>query len=210
MLKLDSKNTYVWGCCHRSHRMILEYSKRPFKTIEEMNSALESAVLNLPNGSTLVDLGDFSFGGRNIIEENWYKYFYALSEKDIKCYFIFGNHDKHIRKLVSAIPGWSSKCVTFTDILEFVLDGVADFIVASHYPMEDWHGRAAHHTNYETPTGGSYHIHCHTHRELESSKGIRRIHGGVDTIGFQPILIRELINRIDYNLITDIINKDKY
>lgn len=209
MLKLDSKNTYIWGCTHHNHNNIIKYANRPFDSVEQMNGALENAILELPKNSTLIHLGDFSFGGHDKILKSWYDFFGNLVTNNIFCHFLFGNHDKEIRKY-SKLPIWCRHYVEFYEILEFKLDGIPDFIVANHYPMEDWHGRAAHHTNYKTPTGGSYHIHCHTHRELESSKGIRRIHGGVDTIGFQPILVRELINRIDYNLITDIINKDKY
>lgn len=194
MLKLNSANTYIIGCTHFSHTNIIRYASRPFKSVEEMNERLFDGIESLPNNSILIHLGDFSFGGNAVILRNWEQFYDILHSKNIFCHFLWGNHDKYIKKMYHGYDGKDN--ISFYDILEFSLEGLSDFIVASHYPMEDWHGRAAHHTNYETPTGGSYHIHCHTHRELESSKGIRRIHGGVDTIGFQPILIKDLLNKI--------------
>lgn len=186
MLSLNSKNTYIFGCSHFSHSNIIKYCNRPFSDVSAMNDALWSGVVSLPNDSSLIHLGDFSFGRNAVVLENWYKFFNILSNKNIICHFIFGNHDKHIKKYYTEIPGWSSKNFLFHEILEFTIDGIAEFIVASHYPMEDWNGK----------NNGSYHIHCHTHKELESSNGIRRIHGGVDTIGFQPILVKDLLYRI--------------
>lgn len=83
----NGNNIYFTADTHFGHNAILEYCKRPFETIEEMNEAL---ITNWNNkvgpGDIVFHLGDFAFGKNKV----WIPILERLN--GIK-YLILGNHD---------------------------------------------------------------------------------------------------------------------
>lgn len=90
---------YVISDTHFNHKNIIEYCNRPFKTVDEMNSALIHNWNSIiaPN-DTVYFLGDFCLGSK----EGFRRITAALNGRK---FFVFGNHDRISRSAV-VIAGW--------------------------------------------------------------------------------------------------------
>lgn len=72
---------------HHNHANIIKYCSRPFKNVEEMNESLISKWnQKVPQGSTVIHFGDFSFS-----QEDFKKIPQRLNGNII---WVKGNHDK--------------------------------------------------------------------------------------------------------------------
>lgn len=103
-LELDIENLYVTSDLHLNHKNIIKYCDRPFEFsssgVEEMNNVLIHNLMQLPEGCTLLNLGDWallhgSTKNRNLVHsviEN-------LLEKNISVYTVLGNHDRIFQKV---------------------------------------------------------------------------------------------------------------
>lgn len=82
---------FITSDFHLSHSNIIKYAKRPYKDSEEMNEAILKKFDELPDGSLIWNLGDFSFNRKAsflkpILER--------LNSKGKVHNLIMGNHDK--------------------------------------------------------------------------------------------------------------------
>lgn len=80
--------TYIVSDLHLHHKNIIEYTGRPFSTVEEMDETLIdnwNSVVN--HDDTIIHLGDFCLGPRQMCME----YAKRLNGKK---YFLRGNHDR--------------------------------------------------------------------------------------------------------------------
>jgi calcineurin-like phosphoesterase family protein len=161
---------YFWSDPHFFHKRILEFTDRPYATVEEMNDALleqwNSTVTKRDRGFLL---GDLSFGSRVQTKE-------ILEKLNGQLHVIRGNHDDPIDR-------YSSMFASYQDYKEIRIDGQK--IVLMHFPIESWHG--AH--------KGTWHLHGHCHGSLPD-KGIPRIDVGVDAFGRGGPLSFERIKEI--------------
>lgn len=145
-IRRKTMNTFFIGDLHFGHHNIIEYSKRPFANVQEMDEAL------IKNWNSVVHqkdevyiLGDFSLTGRQKTEE----YLAALKGRK---YLIKGNHDYWVS---------NSNCRKYLewikDYHEFKENG--RLWVLCHYPLWSWNKRNA----------GSVHLHAHTHKYVNLS-----------------------------------------
>lgn len=117
---------FITSDSHFWHKNILDFTNRPFDTVEEMNEGLIASWNNVvTNEDTVYHLGDFSFGGYERTKE-------ILEQLNGKIILHKGNHDrsKIIKKLL--------KDGLFEEIHE-----IGQYIKAqkqqmwlTHYPME--------------------------------------------------------------------------
>lgn len=132
---------YFWADTHFGHSKVIEYSKRKFKDVEEMNETLilawNSAV---GDRDDIYFLGDFSFEKDPTV---------TFSRLKGNKHLILGNHDKG-RRVVLGL-GWKS----INDVLLVKENGVR--AVCCHFPMETW--EAAHY--------GYLMLHGHSHGKLK-------------------------------------------
>jgi calcineurin-like phosphoesterase family protein len=85
-LKLD-KDPFVISDFHLNHKNIIEYTNRPFKTIDEMNEAIiKNWNLVVKEDDLIIFVGDFCLGHKKEFE----KYLLMLKGKIV---FVKGNHD---------------------------------------------------------------------------------------------------------------------
>lgn len=134
---------YVWSDTHFGHAGIIEYCKRPYGSVEEMNESLvnrwNSAVAP---GDTIFLLGDFGFGRLPPLQ--------AIFEKLAgHKHLVRGNHDERNPKVLR-LP-WES----VSDLVTLREEGVR--AVACHYPLETW--KSAHR--------GYLMLHGHSHGSLK-------------------------------------------
>lgn len=123
-----SKDFYI-SDLHFGHKNIIRYDNRPFKTVEEMDSALiENWNKAVTNEDMVWILGDISWYDDN----KTYEIFNQLNGTKV---LIRGNHDN------IKVGSKSAKCFTSVqDYAELYLDK-KNKVVMSHYPMPFWNGQ---------------------------------------------------------------------
>jgi len=151
---------------HAYHHNIIKYCNRPFSNADVMSETLADNInRRVLAQDTLIHLGDFAFGRDSV------RKFRSM----INCQnviFVFGNHDKKIRRDVS-LQRLFTKC---HELYEFKApfhykEGCSSTIVCCHYAMRIWH--KSHH--------GACHAYGHSHASLEDKPNSRSIDVGVDT-----------------------------
>ncbi len=132
---------------HWGHKNIIQYSNRPFASVEDMNEALIAnwnAVVKYDD--TVYHLGDFAF----LPYDNLKRIARRLNGTK---HFIYGNHDKEINRHESDLLR-SGTFASIQNYCEVKHDG--QFIVLFHYGQRVWN--KSHH--------GSIHLYGHSHGSL--------------------------------------------
>lgn len=145
---------------HFGHKNILKYQPdtRPFSSVEEMNEALVENHNELVKPNDIVYmLGDFAFTS----EERAKGY---LKRMNGRKYFIYGNHDKNIRK-----NDFSDEFVWAKDYSETKILGKN--VCLFHFPIHSWNKM-----HY-----GAYQFYGHTHGQIPHLYHGRSMDVGVDT-----------------------------
>lgn len=158
---------------------------RDFKSLGEMNDALVSNInMNVGKDDILFHLGDWSFGGFEMIET----FRNRINCKNV--HLILGNHDHHIernkgdiQRLFSSVnhylklyiqrPGPTSK--SKLDTFKLVL---------MHFPIASWDGM----------NEGVIHLHGHVHlpMHLRAGQG-KSIDVGVDGNNMEPLSLNKIL-----------------
>lgn len=176
MLKKGEKVNYYIADIHFGHDNIRKYSRRPFKTVEEMDKTIiENWNNKVSNKDDIYILGDFSYKSKNVI-----LYLEALKGKK---HLIIGNHDSQILKNTVC----QSFFIEIVDIKTVIDHGIK--IVCCHYPMVEWNGY------YQNVL--HFYGHIHNNFQNETNQYISKIKNaynvGVDIIGFEPKTLEEII-----------------
>lgn len=149
---------------HFGHSRVIEYSKRPFRDVSEMDEALiTNWNMTVGKRDDVYHLGDFSFHTPLVSAS-------IIKRLNGKKFLIKGNHDKkHFLKECSGLFEWVK------DYNELKFDGQR--IVLSHFPFMTWN--ASHY--------GSWHLHGHCHGSLPDDNSVLRIDVGVDCHSYTPV-----------------------
>lgn len=159
-------NIWFTADSHYSHKNILKYCKRPFKSVMEMDVTLVQNWNKVVKPQDVVyHLGDFAFS-ENI--EYTQKFINKLNGS---IHLIKGNHDK------SAIL--RAKFASIHDIYELK---VGNGIILCHYPMKTWNK-----SHY-----GSWHLYGHCHGLLKDDEQTWSTDVGVDRWNYRPVHIDEI------------------
>lgn len=155
---------------HLDHTKVIEYSKRPFKSIEEMN---ETLIINWNERVVPKDevwfLGDFCWSDR--IE-------YFRKRLNGRIHLILGNHD--LRRLSIKEAGQLFESVDFVKYLRYNHEK----FWLSHYAHRTW----------PKSNHGCYHLYGHSHADLPGLN--RSMDVGVDAQNYRPISIDEVIGQL--------------
>ena len=212
MIKIDTeknKNVNVWitSDTHYNHKNICrgvtnwrlpngevpESQTRDFKNLDLMNDVIVNTINGLVGqDDILIHLGDWSFGGFEMIEEFRYRIFC----KNI--HLILGNHDHHIERNRGDIQ---KLFLSVSHYNTLVLDGKTFQLM--HYPIDSWDGL----------NKGYYHLHGHCHLPEHKRFGVgRRMDVGMDGHPeFRPYNIkREIIPLLDKRPIASNIGEDHH
>lgn len=170
---------YFISDTHWGHWNINHLCGRGFESLELMNNTIINGINSTvgPN-DILYHLGDAVWHG---FEESFWK---RINCKAILC---LGNHDDigWYNKNKRANTGYGP--IEVVNYLEIPIGSEKGKIVLSHYPFEIWNGKHK----------GWYALFGHTHKDLDSDIGIRRLHVGVDTIGYKPITFTQIKEKIE-------------
>ncbi len=164
---------YVMADSHFGHKKIIEYTNRPFSSVEDMdNTILENINKKVGPKDVLWHLGDFSFG-----KQEYYRS--KIQCKTIN--LIKGNHDYSCSERVL------NKC--FDKVLDlYVLRYNRRIFVFSHYAFLTWP-----HKSHD-----SIHCHGHSHGKLNHPEKLV-IDVGVDSLQYSPISLDDIINSLRKN-----------
>lgn len=162
---------YFTADWHVFHKNIIRYSKRPFKSLEEMADVLiENTNKKVPVNQTLYILGDFSYGSFDETKELF---------KRIKCknvILVKGNHDR--------MKPVDYQKIGFKHVFDYAeVKYEKKLYCLSHYPYLTW--RNAHR--------GSRMLCGHSHSSLNHLHDqTTRLDVGVDCFNFTPVSINEI------------------
>lgn len=153
---------WFWSDTHFGHANIIQYSNRPFKSIEQMNDVLIANFRTwVKPDDTVLWLGDAFFGthdfGKTCLAQMWGTHV-----------LVRGNHDRS----AAAMAGLGFAAVT--DVLTLSIQG--RIVRATHKPV---------------PVGrGEVCLHGHTHQATRRVDN--RVHVGVDAWDFRPASYAEV------------------
>jgi len=153
---------------HISHRNIIDYCKRPFSSIEEMDETIiERWNAVVRKSDEVYVLGDIAFRqSREQMDR-------LLSRLKGNIHLIQGNHDraslKNVKRFASFQQIKSIKVAEHTFVL-------------CHYPMRSW--PSSHH--------GSFHLYGHCHGTVEDHG--RSTDVGVDCWDYRPVSEEEILD----------------
>lgn len=164
-MHLDPENTFFTSDTHFGHKNIIQFCKRPFETVEIMESKLIEAWNSVVRKDSIVfHLGDFAFtskSGANAI----------LNKLNGTIILLQGNHDK----------GYFSSFPFVYDYLEINIENT--MITLGHYPILEWNQSHR----------GSWNLHGHCHGTLHDNLESRRLDVGVDMHSkYCPFSFRQL------------------
>lgn len=171
-----STDTFFISDFHFSHKNIIEYANRPFKSIQEMDKTMiDNFIHTVPEGSTCYILGD-------IFEPKYLGLF--INRKLI---FILGNYDRSKKKekeIYEVINDFYLDC----EVYKFPIL-IKKFLWLSHEPLE-----------YMTSSMPYLNIHGHSHSDINYlngktwEEGNRRFNVCVDAnlIDYKPITLKQI------------------
>ena len=185
---------YFTSDLHLGHENAIEFTKRPFKSIDEMNNTLiENINAVVGEKDELWILGDFSY---KLNKEQ-----VCQIRQQIKCrhvHLVYGNHDKDYSQehIFQSVQHYKELKTEYGRIVLF------------HYPILEWN--AAHY--------GTIHLHGHIHSTGEyNSENLQKFYRdrfpsghaannedlrlriydvGIDANQFKPISLAEIANRM--------------
>ena len=165
------KNIFFTSDLHFGHKNVIEYSKRPFSSVEEMDEMLISNWNNVVSQQDEVYLlGDVSLTTKE-------KTLKLLKRLVGQIYLVKGNHDK---KTISGDCvkrfGWIKDYYELSVPDEDANRGEQK-IILSHYPFLTWN--RSHHC--------SWSLHGHSHGSLPDDPYARRLDIGVDAHNYEPV-----------------------
>ncbi len=165
------KKTFFTSDIHMSHKNILSYCSRPFKTVEEMNEGLLTNWNKvIPKDGVVFVLGDVSF------DKDITKTICWINQLNGVKHLIKGNHDTHVSDAV-----WQQCFETVSDIKEIQV-GSSKKIVLCHYPMVSWNGSHR----------GSWQLYGHVHGTIPDPKDKYQMDVGVDCNNMKPFTFEQI------------------
>lgn len=151
---------------HYGHKNIIEYSKRPFANVEEMNETLVTNFNSLvKKGDCVYLLGDVLFGTKDFARG-------ILRRLNGNKFLIYGNHDRTLRENPELTKEFFSWAREYSEIKIG-----EQKLVLCHYSMRVWNK-----SHY-----GSYQLYGHSHGSLFDDPKLRSMDVGVDPSNYFPL-----------------------
>lgn len=166
---------YFTSDLHFYHKNVIDFSQRPFSSVEDMNKALiDNWNARVLPQDTVYILGDVTLKGTKEAQE-------CLSQLRGKKYLVKGNHDLFVEKDYFNHSLFEGVCPYME------IRSNHQLYVLCHYPIEEWNG-------YFRDT---IHLHGHIHgvpqyNINQRNKGNRRYDVGVDANQYAPVSLAEI------------------
>lgn len=170
---------YFIADMHFHHENVIEFSHRPYKTVDEMNKQLIknwNSVVASPKDKIYI-LGDFLYRGTGEQANA------ILKQLQGKKFLVKGNHEQYLKDKAFDLS-------LFEWVKDYhTLKYYKRKFVLFHYPILEWDGyfRVAIHLY--------GHVHDTQTSHFDSISGPRAVNVGADMIGYKPISIDEVMER---------------
>lgn len=170
---------YYIGDMHFGHEKVIEYDKRAFSSVDEMDNVL---IMNwnrkVSDEDHVYIIGDFAY--RSEYDASHY-----LKQLNGHKHLISGNHDLKTIEDQEAMEYFESVCK-----LGYVNDAGRD-VVMCHYPLAEWNGCRRN----KNP---SYHVYSHIHNRINDISEFMKsreyaLNSGCMINGYTPCTLDELI-----------------
>jgi calcineurin-like phosphoesterase family protein len=171
-------NIFFTSDHHFGHKGVIKHSKRPFRSVEEMNETMiKRWNERIRSNDTVYHLGDIGLMSSRELE-------IILYRLNGKIHLIKGNHDDFNQNCKDRFE-W------FKDYHELKLPDPSSInnrlIIMMHYPMMTWKGKYS----------GAIHLFGHSHGRLPKITKRLALDVGVDCHNFYPISYEEILNIIN-------------
>lgn len=170
---------------HFGHTNIIEYEKRPFADVREMDHMLiENWNAVVKTGDIVYILGDFSFYNKE-------KTACILSQLNGTKYLISGNHDNEVSN--RGLFPWTKQYYSFREY------GI--LFCLFHYPIQVWNEQHR----------GAIHLYGHIHSNSSDHHPMKyeianSLNVGVDVNNYRPISIIEVLQKLNRDVAFSCIN----
>lgn len=155
---------------HYGHRNILQYSNRPFESVEEHDEFLIRQQNELVKpGDSFYLLGDFALCD----EERAVRFAKRLQGQR---FIVWGNHDKRLRKNKE----FCSQFIWQKDLTQIEVEGQK--IILCHYAMKVWNQSHR----------GSWQLYGHSHNSLPDDPNSLQLDVGVDAWDYKPVTFEQV------------------
>lgn len=171
---MNKRNIFFSSDHHFFHKNVIEYTNRPFSSVEEMNESMIERHNKVVTPQDIVYfIGDFAFTSDENAVVN------ILRRLNGEKHFVVGNHDKimfkeNIRKQFNSFSTSAHKEIYVSDL---EARGSKRSITLCHYAMRVWN--KSHH--------GAYHLYGHSHGSLPDDPNSLSFDVGVDSWDYTPI-----------------------
>lgn len=163
-------STFFTSDLHFGHSRVIEYCKRPFQNVQEMDEALIRNWNAVVAKKDLVHVvGDLSFHGP-------LKTLEILSRLNGSIVLVKGNHDKKLKPEVLSRFAFIKDLYT-AKVEDPEVTGGVQRIVLCHYAMRVWDGSHR----------GVWHLYGHSHGSLPDDPCSRSFDIGVDNHDYHPV-----------------------
>ena len=160
---------------HFGHKNVIEYAKRPFANVDEMNATMISNWnARVQPEDTVYIVGDFALCNPNKAKA-------LLKELNGSKRLVRGNHDKWVKDSDVQVFDWVKDLHT-VKVEDPDAHGGVQRIVLCHYAMRVWDQRHR----------GAWHLYGHSHGSLPDDKKSKSFDIGVDNHGFKPLSYDEV------------------
>lgn len=170
-------DNYFTGDLHLGHTNVIKYAKRPYKDSAEMDEALiTNWNARVRPEDSIYLLGDLAFCPVPRAEE-------LLKRLHGVKYWIFGNHDKRLRKEPSILAHfkWATDFREIKIADPDAVRGLQD-ITLCHYAMRVWNK-----SHY-----GAWNLYGHSHNSLPDNPNALQLDVGVDARNYAPVSYQEI------------------
>lgn len=199
-MRFFTSDTHFW------HRNIIQYSNRPFDSVEHMNEILiANWNSTVAPEDTIYHLGDVALGP-------WSEWEAVLSRLNGYKILVVGNHERIFKGEKPRMQErFADYYHQFFDEVHHNLRGVwldnGTIVDLSHFPYEADHMEKSRHMEHRLPDTGRTLIHGHTHAEYaqhgndarvsRSKRGTLQIHVGMDAWNYTPVSEDQIIELIE-------------
>ena len=170
---------------HFGHANVIRYSGRPWVMVNDMDQGLiDNWNALIKPGGTVYHLGDFCLTVRVDLIDHW------LGQLNGDIRLIRGNHDNWVKRYDRLENKGKIKWIKDYAERTFVVDNVKHKFILCHFPMLSWHG------SHRSPSSIMLHGHCHGALDTVN-ESVRRMDVGVDSHGWRPVLLENIITMMD-------------
>ena len=168
---------------HLGHSRSIEFAKRPFKDVQEMDETIIARMTSpLKKGDDFYFIGDLAWDPKSA------EMFFEAFPRKARFYWVLGNHDR--KDLIERFAG---RCAFVGNMLEIKLSVAPNTprqnITLCHYPMITWN--KSHYNAWQLY--GHHHVASWKYDELPWRTPGKQLNVNCEFFGFEPVSEEYLI-----------------